>query len=174
MCLLCYQTGKIAVLRVFVLMYNMRMCMYVCVVGKCYCKWLSKLFLLHYLIETTTTAAAAVAIGSAPPVQNRTTSGPAKMATLSMVVQIDRDRSGERGRFQLLVLLHFQHLLWGRARVITYTLMIFFVCFVAHIERPIALKAHTKPIEATHPPLEESSVIRKGMLDFLQLPALCQ
>lgn len=117
MCLLCYQTGKIAVLRVFVFMYNMRMCMYVCVVGKCYCKWLSKLFLLHYLIETTTTAA--VAIGSAPRVQNRTTSGPAKMATLSMVVQIDRDRSGERGRFQLLVLLHLQHLLWGRARVIT-------------------------------------------------------
>lgn len=28
-----------------------------------------------------------------------------------MVIQIDRNRSGERGRFQLLVLLHLQHLL---------------------------------------------------------------
>lgn len=27
-----------------------------------------------------------------------------------MVIQIDRNRSGERGRFQLLVLLHLQHL----------------------------------------------------------------
>lgn len=101
-----FSNREIAVLRVCVrvLLYNMRVC-----IGVCYCKWLSKLFLLHYLIETTTTAAA---YGSEqPPVQNRTTSGIIQDGRRSMVIQIDRDRSSERRRFQLLVFLHLQHLL---------------------------------------------------------------
>lgn len=66
------------------------------------------MFLLHYLIETTTTAAD----GSEPPgAKQDDFRHQTKMAATSMVIQIDRDRSGERGRFQLLVLLHFQHLL---------------------------------------------------------------
>lgn len=53
--LFCFQTGK-SLFCVFVctcvLLYNIRVC-----IGVCYCKWLSKMFLLHYLIETSTTAA---------------------------------------------------------------------------------------------------------------------